>query len=109
MEQANQNTQNQQAAQQPPQFVCTGDCKRCRSMQQWSFCASVHAFSNMKVLDKVMETLVGMQTQMQAMQGEMHGLSAKIETMQSSEIAVFDPNWKSELPIQFADETETRG
>jgi hypothetical protein len=92
MEQENQNTQNQQAAQQPPQFVCTGDCKKCLSVQQWSFCASVHAFSNMKVLDKVMEALVGMQAQMQAMQGEIQGLSEKIEAMQNSEPRVFDPN-----------------
>jgi hypothetical protein len=63
----NQNPQNNPQAQQPPQFVCTGDCKKCRSMQQWSYCASIHAYSNMKVLDRVMETLVGMQAAIQAM------------------------------------------
>ena len=99
----NQNPQNNPQAQQPPQFVCTGDCKKCRSMQQWSYCASIHAYSNMKVLDRVMETLVGMQAAIQAMQGAIQELSAKIDAIQNSEAAVFDPNGESELfPKEFA-------
>ena len=99
MEQANQNPQ----PQQPPQFVCTGDCKKCRSMQQWSFCASVHAYSNMKVLDKVMETITAMQGQIATMQGSVKELAAKIESIQNSEAAVFDPNTEPELfPKEFA-------
>lgn len=103
MEQTNQNPQNNQQAQQPPQFVCTGDCKKCRSMQQWSYCASIHAYSNMKVLDRVMETLVGMQAAMQSMQSAIQELSAKIEAIQNGEAAVFDPNGEGELfPKEFA-------
>ena len=98
----NQNQQNNQQAQQP-QFVCTGDCKKCRSMQQWSYCASIHAYSNMKVLDKIMETLLGMKSQMDAMQGTVGELSAKIEAIQNGEAAVFDPNGEGELfPKEFA-------
>ena len=103
MEQTNQNPQNNQQAQQPPQFVCTGDCKKCRSMQQWSYCASIHAYSNMKVLDRVMDTLVGMQAAMQSMQSAIQELSARIDAIQSSEPAVFDPNGEGELfPKEFA-------
>lgn len=89
--------------QQQPQFVCTGDCKKCKSMQQWSYCASIHAYSNMKVLDKIMETLLGMKTQIDAMQGTVAELSAKIEAIQNGEAAVFDPNSEGELfPKEFA-------
>lgn len=98
-----QTNQNKQAQQQPPQFVCTGDCKKCRSMQQWSYCASIHAYSNMKVLDRVMETLVGMQAAIQTMQGAVQELAAKIEAIQNGEAAVFDPNGEGELfPKEFA-------
>ena len=100
MEQTNQTTQPQQ---QTPQFVCTGDCKKCRSMQQWSYCASIHAYSNMKVLDRVMETLVKMQEQMNSMQDDIRNLSAKIDAIQNSEASVFDPNGEGELfPKEFA-------
>ena len=86
---AQENTTAAQTQQQTPQFVCNGDCKKCKSMQQWSFCASVHAFSNMKVLDKVMETL-------SVMQGEVKELAAKIEAIQNCEATVFDPNAEAE-------------
>ena len=89
--------------QQAQQFVCTGDCKKCKSMQQWSYCASIHAYSNMKVLDKIMETLLGMKSQMDAMQGTVAELSAKIEAIQNGEASVFDPNGESEIfPKEFA-------
>lgn len=98
-----QTIQNPQGQQQPQQFVCTGDCKKCRSMQQWSYCASIHAYSNMKVLDKVMETLANMQSQIEAMQGAVQELTAKIESIQNSEATVFDPNGEGELfPKEFA-------
>ena len=95
MAQENNNAAPMQ--QQTQQFVCTGDCKKCKSMQQWSYCASIHAYSNMKVLDKMMETLLGMKNQMDAMQGTVAELSAKIEAIQNGEAAVFDPNGEGEL------------
>ena len=95
--------------QQQPQFVCTGDCKKCKSMQQWSYCASIHAYSNMKVLDKIMETLLGMKTQIDAMQGTVAELSAKIEAIQNGEASVFDPNGEAELfPKEFAMEEKEK-
>lgn len=101
MAQENNNAAPMQ--QQQPQFVCTGDCKKCKSMQQWSYCASIHAYSNMKVLDKIMETLLGMKAQIDTMQGTVVELSAKIEAIQNGEAAVFDPNSEGELfPKEFA-------
>lgn len=57
----------------------------------------------MKVLDKIMETLLGMKSQIDAMQGTVGELSAKIEAIQNGEAAVFDPNGEGELfPKEFA-------
>ena len=90
MDQTNQN-QNQQSGQ----FKCPGNWRQ--------YCASQHAYSNMKVLDKIMETLLGMKSQMDAMQGTVAELSAKIEAIQNGEAAVFDPNGEGELfPKEFA-------
>ena len=97
-----EQNQNQQNSQQ--QFVCTGDCKKCRSMQQWSYCASIHAYSNMKVLDRVMETLVRMQEQINGMQGTIQEMAAKIEAIQNSEATVFDPNSEPMEPELFPKE-----
>ena len=97
MEQTNQNPQNNQ-----PQFKCPGNCLQCLPAQR-QYCASQHAYSNMKVLDKIMETLLGMKSQMDAMQGTVGELSAKIEAIQNGEAAVFDPNGEGELfPKEFA-------
>ena len=92
-----EQNQNIQAQQPPQKFVCNGDCKNCRSMQQWSFCASVHAYSNMKVLDKVMETLAAVQASVQALQATAQELSANVDAIQATE-AVFDPNAAPAIP-----------
>jgi len=97
MDQTNQN-QNQQSGQ----FKCPGNCLQCLPAQR-QYCASQHAYSNMKVLDKIMETLLGMKSQMDAMQGTVGEMSAKIEAIQNGEAAVFDPNGEGELfPKEFA-------
>ena len=97
MEQTNQNPQNNQQ-----QFKCPGNCLQCLPAQR-QYCASQHAYSNMKVLDRMMETLLGMKTQIDAMQGTVAELSAKIEAIQNGEAAVFDPNGEGELfPKEFA-------
>ena len=100
----NQNPQNNQ-----PQFRCPGNCLQCLPAQR-QYCASQHAYSNMKVLDKIMEALLGMKSQIDAMQGTVAELAAKIEAIQSSEAAVFDPNGQaveSELfPKAFAKDAE---
>ena len=97
MEQTNQNPQNNQ-----PQFRCPGNCLKCLPAQR-QYCASQHAYSNMMVLDKVMETLMKMQEQIGSMQGTIQELSAKIEAIQNSEGAVFDPTGEGEpFPKEFA-------
>ena len=97
MEQTNQNQQAQQ-----PQFKCPGNCLQCLPAQR-QYCASQHAYSNMKVLDKIMETLLGMKNQVDAMQGTIGEMSAKIEAIQNGEASVFDPNGEGEIfPKEFA-------
>lgn len=91
MEQTNQNPQNNQ-----PQFKCPGNCLQCLPAQR-QYCASQHAYSNMKVLDKIMETLLGMKNQIETMQGTIGEMSAKIEAMQNGDAAVFNPNGDGEL------------
>lgn len=73
------------------QFQCTGNCLQCLPAQR-TYCASQHAYSNMRVLDKAMEVLTSMQEDIRAMQGEVTQLSARIEAIQSGEAALFDPN-----------------
>ena len=93
-----EQNQNQQGGQ----FKCPGNCLQCLPAQR-QYCASQHAYSNMKVLDKIMETLLRMKSQMDAMQGTVEELSAKIEAIQNGEAAVFDPNGEGELfPKEFA-------
>ena len=65
-------------------FKCTGNCLACLPAQR-AYCASQHAYSNMKVLDSMMGTLLNMQ-------GDIKSLSEKIEGMQNNEASVFDPN-----------------
>ena len=64
-------------------FKCTGNCLGCLPAQR-AYCASQHAYSNMKVLDSMMGTLLNMQ-------GDIKSLSEKIEAMQNNEASVFDP------------------
>ncbi len=93
-----EQNQNQQGGQ----FKCPGNCLQCLPAQR-QYCASQHAYSNMMVLDRVMETLVKMQEQIGSMQGTIQELSAKIDAIQSNEAAVFDPNGEGELfPKEFA-------
>ena len=98
MEQTNQNQQAQQ-----PQFKCPGNCLQCLPAQR-QYCASQHAYSNMLVLDKVMETLTTMQGQIEVMRGTVQELAAKIEAIQNSESAVFDPNSEVVEPELFPKE-----
>jgi hypothetical protein len=98
----NQNQQNNQQAQ-PPQFKCSKDCRQCPQHQR-VYCASQHALSNMYVLDKVMDTLIKMQEQIGNMQGTIQEMTAKIEAIQNSEAAVFDPNGESVEPEPFPKE-----
>lgn len=100
MEQTNQNQnpqpqQGQQQAAQQTKFTCPKDCRKCLQSQR-IYCASQHALSNMLVLDKVMENLLGMKDQIEIMQGGMKELSTRIEAIQASEAAVFEPDGSQE-------------
>ena len=86
---AQENRQQQQPA-------CTGNCLQCFPAQR-QYCASQHAYSNMKVLDKVMETLASMQQQIETMQGSVKELAEKIEAIQSNEADVFNPSGEGDL------------
>lgn len=69
------------------QFKCSGNCLQCLPAQR-AYCASQHAYSNMKVLDVVM----GM---MKVMQDDIKTLSEKIDAIQNNEAVIFDPNAQS--------------
>lgn len=69
-------------------FQCTGNCLGCLPAQR-AYCASQHAYSNMKVLDKMMEIMLGMQ-------GEITDMKVKIEAIQNSEAVIFDPTATTE-------------
>jgi len=56
-------------------FLCSGDCLKCMPAQR-TYCASQHAYSNMKVLDQLMS--------------EVLSIKEKIEAMQNNEAMVFD-------------------
>ena len=84
-------------------FQCSGNCLNCLPAQR-QYCASQHAYSNMKVLDKMMEVLSKMQEDMAAMQGTVQEMAEKIEAIQNSEATVFATNVESELfPKEFAE------
>lgn len=74
-------------------FKCSGNCLQCQPAQR-AYCASQHAYSNMKVLDQVMGIII-------IMQGDMKEMKGKIEALQNNEAMVFAPDIeeKSEFPI----------
>lgn len=65
-------------------FKCTGDCLKCLPAQR-AYCASQHAYSNMKVLDSMMAVVLSMQDGMIAM-------SEKIDAIVNNEALVFAPH-----------------
>lgn len=71
-------------------FKCSGNCLDCPPAQR-AYCASQHAYSNMKVLDNMMGVLSRMQEDMAALQGAVGDMAAKIEAIQSGEASVFNP------------------
>ena len=65
-------------------FKCTGNCLQCTPAQR-AYCASQHAYSNMKVLDCIMGAI-------NAMQGTLDEMNKKIEAIQNNEAEVFEPS-----------------
>lgn len=66
------------------QSKCTGNCMACTIFQR-QYCASQLAYSNMRMLEQIQQTV--------------KNLSDKIDAMQSNEAALFDPTAK---PVQAA-------
>ena len=62
---------------------CSGNCLNCLPAQR-AYCASQHAYSNMKVLDNMMMLMIDMQGRIKAME-------EKIEALQNNEAMLFDP------------------
>lgn len=81
------NNANSTAGQQQGGFKCPRDCRKCLQSQR-IYCASQHALSNMLVLDKAMEMLMGLQAQQEALNEAVKTISTR---MADSEAAVFDP------------------
>lgn len=62
-------------------FKCTGNCLNCLPAQR-AYCASQHAYSNMKVLDAMMQEVL-------ALHESVNTLSEKIEAIKPSDEPVF--------------------
>lgn len=78
-------------AENRTQFQCTGNCLNCIP-QQRTYCAAQHSFSNMKVLDRMMEEIIGIKDSIATMKADAKEMTARIEAMQNSEAYIFDPN-----------------
>lgn len=65
-------------------FKCTGNCLNCLPAQR-AYCASQHAYSNMKVLDGMMGIVMELKDSVSA-------LGVKIEALQNNEAMLFDPS-----------------
>ena len=72
------------------QFKCSGNCLNCTPGQR-AYCAAQHSYSNMRVIDRMMEELLNMKQQMDA-------LSEKIAAIQDNEASIFNPQ-EDEDPI----------
>ena len=74
-------------------FKCSGNCLNCLPAQR-TYCASQHAYSNMKVLDTVMGAILELKSDVSEMK-------AKIEALQNNEAMLFDPN-EEKLSVSIA-------
>lgn len=75
--------EQQQNQQRQQGFSCSGDCLRC-SVAQRQYCSSQFTFNTMRIVQNMQATL-------NAMQGTIEDLKAKIEAIQNNEAMVFDP------------------
>lgn len=73
--------QPQTQQQTQVQFKCTGNCLGCSPAQR-AYCASQHAYSNMKVLDAVMQEVLTLHESVKA-------LSEKVEAIKPTEEPVY--------------------
>ena len=64
-------------------FKCTGNCLNCTPAQR-AYCACQHAYSNMRVLDTMMDAVVELKKSVEEMK-------EKTDALLNSEASVFDP------------------
>ena len=64
-------------------FKCSGNCLNCLPAQR-AYCASQHAYSNMKVLDSVMAEIL-------TIKKSIGQLEERISTLQDGEASIFNP------------------
>ena len=69
-------------------FKCSGNCLNCSPAQR-TYCASQHAYSNMKVLDTMMGAIL-------ELKGEVAEIKTKIEALQNNEAMLFIPETAQE-------------
>jgi len=67
--------------QQQQQFKCTGNCLNCLPAQR-AYCASQHAYSNMRVLDEVMKNMQELKSGMEEMKADIKDLATAVDEMQ---------------------------
>ena len=75
------------------QSKCTGNCMACTILQR-QYCSSQLAYSNMRMLEQMQQSLANMQ-------GTVDELTKKVEAMQNNEALLIDPTHEvnSEFPI----------
>lgn len=70
-------------------FQCSGDCLNCRALPdrkvQWQYCAAQHAYNTMRMIEALQQSVTNMQ-------GTIIELTAKVETIQSSEAVAVVPS-----------------
>ena len=76
---------------QQPKFQCSGDCLKCLPAQR-QYCASQHAYSNMKVLDVLVEMIKQTAKELEDIRKDVAAISVKIESILSNEESVFNPS-----------------
>lgn len=91
---------NQQNNEQQ-QFQCTGDCLKCMPVQR-QYCASQHAYSSMRILQAITESL-------ESMKGSIAELQEKVSAIQGNEALLFVPSSAEPLPSEQAHEQEQSG
>ena len=85
------------------QFKCSGDCLNCRAVKdrrvQWQYCAAQFSYNSLRTMQSMQEAL-GLMSE------EVKGLKEKIEAIQNSEMAVFDPASGTSSDLSFRDKAQ---
>lgn len=77
---------------------CTGDCRKCMPIQR-AYCSSQIAYSNMKLLDALTQSVAALDNSVKMIQ-------AKVEAIQGNEALLFAPSNADRLSPQQTQEQE---